>query len=88
MLIDGLNKACKYISASYLDVGDDSMIAIRFQTTVKGDLPHLSYILRKTKPLGVELNTIVCSVTGSLVFIEINIEKEVVNSINYHLELG
>ena len=32
------------ISASYLKVGDESMSAIRFQTKVKGNLPHLPYI--------------------------------------------
>ena len=30
--------------ASYMKVFDESMSAIRFQTAVKGNLPHLSYI--------------------------------------------
>ena len=44
LLIDGFNEACKTIAASYLKVGDDSMSAIRFPATAKGDLPHLFYI--------------------------------------------
>ena len=52
LLIDGLNAACKDIAASFLKVGDDSMSEIRFRTTEKGNLPHLSYIFRKSEPLG------------------------------------
>ena len=43
-LIDGFNAECKNIAASFLKVGDESMSAIRFRTTAKGNLPHLSYI--------------------------------------------
>ena len=46
LLFYGFNTACKNIAASFLNVGDDSMSAIRFQTTAKGNLPHLSYIFR------------------------------------------
>ena len=59
LLIDGFNEACSIIAASYLKVRDDSMSAIRFHTTLKGDLPHLSYILHNPKPLGKELNMVV-----------------------------
>ena len=53
LLIDIFNAVCKNIIASSLKVGDESMSAISFWTTVKGDLPHLSYILRELEPLGV-----------------------------------
>ena len=43
MLFDEFNTACNNIAASFLKVGDESMSAIRFQTTAKGNLPHLSY---------------------------------------------
>ena len=66
MLIDGFNEACRNIAAGYLKVGDESMSAIHFWTTQKGDLPHLSYILRHPEPLGTEFNTVSCSVTGVL----------------------
>ena len=52
MLIDGFNDACKNIADSYLRVGGESMIMIRFWTTAKGKLPHLPYIFRNPKPLG------------------------------------
>ena len=69
MLIDGFNVVCKNIDAGFLKVGDESMSAIRFRTTAKGNLPHLSYILRKPEPLGTEFNTVAFSVTGALISI-------------------
>ena len=58
--------ACKNIAASFLKVGDESISAIRFRTTAKGNLPHLFYILRKPEPLETEFNTVAFSVTGDL----------------------
>ena len=58
LLIDGLNAACKNIDASFLKVRDESMSAIRFWNTSKGNLPHLSYIYRNTEPLGTEFKTV------------------------------
>ena len=52
LFIDGFDWECINIADSYLDVGDESMSAIRFWNTVKGDLPHLSYIFCKPEPLG------------------------------------
>ena len=63
LLTGGLNEACKNIDASYLKVGDESTNAIRFRTTSKGNLPHLSYIFRKPEPLESEFNTVAYSVT-------------------------
>ena len=57
MLIDGFNETCNNIAASYLKIGDESMSEIRFRTTEKGNLPHLSYIFRKPEPLGTEFKT-------------------------------
>ena len=69
MLIDGFNAACDNIAAIFLKVGNESMSAIRFWITSKGNLPHLSYIYRKSEPLGEEFKTVTCSVTGVLFFI-------------------
>ena len=52
LLINRFNVACNNIAASSLKVGYESMSAIRFRTTAKGSLPHLSYIFRKPEPLG------------------------------------
>ena len=51
-LIYGFNEARKNIAASFLKVGDESMSAIRFWKTEKGNVPHLSYIFHKPEPLG------------------------------------
>ena len=69
LLFNGFNTACKNIAASSLKVGDELMSAIRFRTTAKGNLPHLSYTFRKPEPLGTEFKTVACSVTGALLSI-------------------
>ena len=46
------------------------------------------YIFRKPEPLGTELKTASCSVTGYLVFLEIQQGKEGMKSSRYHLTLG
>ena len=67
MSFDGLKV---YIAASYLKVGGESISAISFRTTAKGNLPHLSYIFCKPEPLGTEFKTFTCSIIGALLFIE------------------
>ena len=71
MLIDGFNKACKNITASYLKFGNKYMNAISFWNAAKGKLPHLYYILLNTEPLGTKLKTVACYVTGFLFLIDI-----------------
>ena len=88
MLIDGFNAECKNIASNFLKFGYEFMSAIRFCTTAKGDLPHLSYIFRKPEPLETDFNTVACYVTGALLFIEVQIGKEGMEHIKYHQELG
>ena len=88
MLIDGFNAACNNIAEIFLKVGDESMSAIRFRTTAKGNLPHLSYIFRKPEPPGTEFNKVACSITGSLLFVEVQIGNEGIKHRKYHQELG
>ena len=71
-----------------MKVGDESMSAIFFCTTVKGNLPHLSYIFLDPELLGTDLNTVACYVTGALIFIEVWIVRKGVNCIKYQQELG
>ena len=71
LLIYGFNEASSNIASSYIKVRDDSMIAIRFFTTSKGDLPHLSYIFQNPEPIGTEFNTAAWSVTGALIFLDV-----------------
>ena len=87
MLIYGFNETCKNTSDIYLEVGNESVSVIRFCTKEKGNSPHLSYIFCKPEPLGTELKTMACSVTGSLFFIYIYRGKEGTNNRKYHLEL-
>ena len=73
LLIDGFNAICKNISASFLKVGDESMSAIRFWTTAKGNLPHLFYIFLKLYPLGIEFKTVAFYINKGLA---INLSKK------------
>ena len=74
--------------SQFLKVGDESMSAIRFRTTAKGNLLHLSYIFRKPDPLGTKFKTVACSVTGALLFIEVQRGKEGTKDSRYQKELG
>ena len=64
------------------------MSAIRFRTTVKGNLRHLSYIFRNPKPLSTKFKTVDCSVTGALLFKEVQRGKEGMKDRRYQQELG
>ena len=81
--IDGFNVVFNNIDASFLKVGDESMSEIRFRTTAKGNLLHLSYIFDKPYTLEKEFKKVYCSVTGSLILIEVQRIKEGVKHINY-----
>ena len=88
MIIDGFNEACNNISASYTNFGDESMSEISFHTTVKGGLPHLSFVFRNLEPLGEVFKTMACSITGAFLFIDIQRWKDSMNKIKYPLQLG
>ena len=42
-VIDGFNESLSQIASGVVKTDDESMSAIRFRTTPKGDLPHYSY---------------------------------------------
>ena len=88
LLFDVFNTACNNIAASFLKVGDESMREIRFRTTAKGNLPHLSYVLRKPETLGNKFKIVSCSVTGALLFIEVQRGKEGMKDSRYQQEFG
>ena len=81
MLINGFNAAFKNIDASYLKFGYEYTSEIRFLTTSKGVLPHLTYIISTAEPLCTEFKTVVCYVTGDLILIYIQRGKEGMNNI-------
>ena len=88
LLFDGFNTACKNVAASFWKVGDESMSAIWFRTTEKGNLPHLSYIFRKPEPLGTDFKTVACSVTGALLSTKVQRGKQGMKDSRYQQELG
>ena len=51
-LIDGFNELHRKIASGKEKTAYESMIAIQFCTTPKGDLSHYYYIFRKPEPLG------------------------------------
>jgi hypothetical protein len=71
-LIVGFNEnRRKHVLASARKVLDESMSSIKPRTTKTGNLPHLSFIDRKPHPLGTEFKDLACSVTGIMLFLEI-----------------
>ena len=64
------------------------MSEISFRTAAKGKLPHLSYILRKLDPLGIEFKTVAWFFTGALLFIKFQRWKEGMKHSNYQQEIG
>ena len=80
----GMQEYC----SGYLKVWDESMSEIRFRITAKGNLPPLSYIFRKTGPLGTEFKTVACSIKWDLLFIEVQKGKEGMTHSKYHQDLG
>ena len=67
---------------------DESMSAIRFRTTPKGDLLHCSYIFRQPEPLGTEMKNVACSRLGTMLHLDIQKGKEAMNKSTFQSELG
>ena len=87
LLIDGFNKSCNNLSTSYLKVRYESMSVISFWNKAKGKVPNLSYMFHKPEPMEEEFKNVACSISGNLLFIDIQRRKKGVNNINYHLQL-
>ena len=72
-LVNGFNmNRRETIASSRVKTLDESMSAFKPQTTKTGNLPNISYIMRKPEPLGTELKT-VASVesNGPMIYAEI-----------------
>ena len=67
---------------------DESMSAIQFRTTPKGDLLHYSYIFGKPEPLGTEMKNVVCSRLGTMLHLEIQKRKEAMKTSTFQNVLG
>ena len=72
-----------HVWSSYLKVFDESMSAYTPQSTKTGNLPHLSCILRKPEPLGSEFKVVADSVTGMLLYLELQRGKKGMDKAKY-----
>ena len=88
LLIDVFNQACNNIAASYLKVCGESMSDICSRNTAKDNLLHLYNSFCNIEPLGMKFNTMNCSVTVYLIFIQKHRGKEGMNNRKYHMEIG
>ena len=79
-----LNKTCKKVSASFVNISDESINDIFHWNTVKGGLPHWFFIFFQTEPLGTQFKTMEFYFTGLLLFLEIRRLKEGMKSTKYH----
>ena len=72
-LVNGFNANRKQtVASSRVKTLDESMSAYRPQTRKDGNLPNISYIMRKPEPLGTELKTVASiGSNGPLIYAEI-----------------
>ena len=77
-LVQGFNNnRAKTVAASRVKTLDESMSAFRPQSSKTGNLPNISYILRKPEPLGTELKTVACTGSnGPMLYAEIQEGKD------------
>jgi len=78
----------RHVRASLVKTMDESMSAFRPQTRSTGNLPHLSYIMRKPEDLGTEFKVVACPVTGILLYLEIQKGCDAMRQADYSAELG
>jgi hypothetical protein len=63
---------------------DESMSTYRPHTSRFGGLPHISYIIRKPEPLGVECKTSVCPTPNIMTYMEVCESKEGMKNKPFH----
>ena len=67
---------------------DETMCAWRPRQTKLGNLPNISYIIRKPEPLGTEFKTVCCPMTGVMTYMEIQRGKEGMKNMRLQADLG
>lgn len=83
------NNRKKNVAASKTKVLDETMSAYKPRKGKTGGLPNISYIQRKPEPLGTEFKSLACSVTGIMLYLEIQRGKdEMLKWSRMHRELG
>ena len=86
-LVDGFYESRRHIASGVEKMADESMSAIKYFTTPKGDLLHYSYIFRKSEPLAIEMKNVACSRFGTLLHIETQKWKEAVKTSKFQKDL-
>ena len=69
-IIDGINELHRKIASGAKNTADESMSSIRFQTTPEGGLTHYPYIFWNPEQLEIEVNNMVCSRLGTMLYLE------------------
>jgi hypothetical protein len=64
------------------------MCAWRPRTTALGGLPNISFVVRKPEPLGTELKTTACPITGVMRHLEIQRGKEGMKNSQFNAQVG
>jgi len=78
----------RQVSGSFMKMMDESMSAFHPQTRATGNLPHLSFILHKLENLGTEFKVVACSITGIILYLEIQKGREKMQQANYSNQCG
>ena len=87
-IIDGFNELRRQISYGVGKTSDESMIAIQFCTTLKGYLPHYSYIFMQPGPLRTEIKNVACSVLGTMLLQESQRGEEAMKALGFQKYIG
>ena len=90
-LVQGFNQNRQTtVASSRVKTLDESMSAYRPQTRKTGNLPNISYILRKPEPLGTELKTVASKGSnGPIIYAEVQEGKvEMKSKLYFDINLG
>ena len=84
-MVNGFNESQHhFIAASSTKVLDESMSACKPRTTALGDLPHISYVIRKPEPLGTEFKNAACPHLKVMLNLEIQRGEEPMKQMKYY----
>lgn len=76
------------VLASLFQTTDETMSAFRPRKTKRGGLPNISFILRKSEPLGKEFKDLACIVTNVVTYLEIQRGVKLMRNAKYSKKYG
>ena len=87
--VRGFNKNRKQVvAACRVKVADELMSPFCLKHSPTGNLPNISFIVRKPEPLGIEFKTVCCARTGIMIWMEIQRSKAKMAKQEYYATLG